>query len=157
MADLSGTPPSAGDGRGLVAFPEGPSFSGGAEIGGDGRGGSRLRTQSLSAGRALDITPTAFSATSKTEPKSEGRARASSQPICVPSALQAPTDKYAGSGSGSPAFVEEYYESKSWLMYTSMKEKGMNPESPLESSDERTEEEGVLDMSADDNLLFDME
>ena len=90
----------------------------------------------------------------------EGRVRASSQPICVPSALHAPGEKSAKSGSESSKLVgEEYYEGKSWVMYESMKEKGMNPESTQSSEveeDRISEEDKIVELS-DDTLLFDME
>ena len=144
-----------------VPFPR-PESGFGSSSGCGGGNGSRLRAQSMSVG-GVDIPSSAtFLSTSKTPPRGEGRIRASSQPICVPSALQAPsTDKYAGSSSGSPKAVEEkyfeYYESKSWLMYTSMKEKGMNPDSPLEGDDERGCQDDAADASLDENLLFEME
>lgn len=148
-----------------VPFPGGSPESGfgsSSTFGWSGENGSRLRAQSLSVGGGVDIPSSSFLATSKTPPRSEGRIRASSQPICVPSALQASTtDKYAGSSSGSPKVVDEkyfeYYESKSWLMYTSMKEKGMNPESPLDGDDERGFQDDVADAGLDENLLFEME
>ena len=42
-------------------------------------------------------------------------------------------------------------------MYTSMKEKGMNPESPLDGDDERGFQDDVADAGLDENLLFEME
>ena len=90
----------------------------------------------------------------------EGRVRASSQPICVPSALHATGEKFAKSGSGGSKLVgEEYYEGKSWVMYASMKEKGMNPESPQSSEveeDQISEEDKIVELS-DYTLFFDME
>ena len=146
-----------------VPFPR-PESGFGSSSGCGGGNGSRLRAQSMSVGGGgVDIpSSSTFLSTSKTPPRGEGRIRASSQPICVPSALQAPsTDKYAGSSSRSPKAVEEkyfeYYESKSWLMYTSMKEKGMNPDSPLEGDDERGFQDDAADASLDENLLFEME
>ena len=144
-----------------VPFPR-PESGFGSSSGFGGGNGSRLRAQSMSVGGVDIPSPATFLSTSKTPPRGEGRIRASSQPICVPSALQAPsTDKYAGSSSRSPKAVEEkyfeYYESKSWLMYTSMKEKGMNPDSPLEGDDERGCQDDAADASLDENLLFEME